>query len=83
MLQKVLISHPSIIHSLQFDFSWSHNTPVSMQRPPPTTQGTTTKENYNKAFPDFRAAKKGVFIMYILSNPSPDRVSAQDIIKMN
>lgn len=82
MLYNVLISHLSIIRSLQFDYGgWMPNSPISLQLPPPTTKGTTSETTMLQTFPAVNTTVQGMATMWLLSQQSSDFVSAQDFIK--
>ncbi|KAM7419361.1 hypothetical protein PAMA_016471 [Pampus argenteus] len=59
----------------QYDYgSWMPNTPITMQRPPPTTKGTTSEATMLETFPNVRATVQGMSIMWLLSKQSSDFV---------
>ncbi|KAM7419363.1 hypothetical protein PAMA_016473 [Pampus argenteus] len=59
----------------QFDYgSWMPNTPITLQRPPPTTKGTTSEATMLETFPNVRATVQGMSIMWLLSKQSSDFV---------
>lgn len=80
--KKVLITHLSIIHQLQYDYGgWMPNTPISLQLPPPTTKGTTSEATMLQTFPDINTTVQGMATLWLLSKDSSDFVSAKYFIK--
>ncbi|XP_034442877.1 hydroperoxide isomerase ALOXE3-like [Hippoglossus hippoglossus] len=64
----------SAVNSGQYDYgAWMPNTPISLQRPPPTTKGP--KENIMmQTLPDISTTVKGMSTMWLLSKESSDFV---------
>uniref|UniRef100_A0A8C5A3D6 Arachidonate 15-lipoxygenase B-like n=1 Tax=Gadus morhua TaxID=8049 RepID=A0A8C5A3D6_GADMO len=63
------------VNNGQFDYgSWMPNTPATLQRPPPTTKGTSDLSSLLETLPDVNATVHGMAIMYLLSKPSSDFV---------
>lgn len=61
---------------MQYDYGgWMPNTPVSLQLPPPTRKGTTSKATMLKTFPDINVTVQGMAAMWLLSKQSTDFVS--------
>lgn len=76
-LYMIHIRFPLIIHSLQYDYGgWMPNTPIALQRPPPTTKGTTSEATMLQTFPDINTTVQGMATMWLLSKQSSDFVSA-------
>lgn len=57
------------------------NTPISLQRPPPTTKGTTSEATMLQTLPDVNTTAQGMATMWLLSKQSSDFVSALDFIE--
>uniref|UniRef100_A0A8C9Y8F7 Lipoxygenase domain-containing protein n=1 Tax=Sander lucioperca TaxID=283035 RepID=A0A8C9Y8F7_SANLU len=71
----LLSSNLSIINSLQYDYGgWMPNTPISLQLPPPTTKGKTSKATMLQTFPDVNTTVQGMATMWLLSKQSSDFV---------
>lgn len=51
------------------------NTPISLQRAPPTTKGTASKETMLETLPDINTTVQGMATMWLLSKQSTDFVS--------
>ncbi|CAB1460032.1 unnamed protein product [Pleuronectes platessa] len=64
----------SAVNSGQYDYgAWMPNTPISLQRPPPTTKGT--KDHIMmQTLPDISTTVKGMSTMWLLSKDSSDFV---------
>ncbi|CAL8399071.1 unnamed protein product [Arctogadus glacialis] len=63
------------VNSGQFDYgSWMPNTPMTLQRPPPTTKGTADESSLLETLPDVNATVHGMAVMYLLSKQSSDFV---------
>lgn len=56
------------------------NTPTSLQLPPPTLKGTTSKATMLKTFPDINVTVQGMATMWLLSKQSTDFVSPSSSI---
>lgn len=68
--------------SLQYDYGgWMPNTPISLQRPPPTTKGTTSEATMLQTFPDVNTTAQGMATMWLLSKQSSDFVSTKGFEK--
>ncbi|KAL4635354.1 hydroperoxide isomerase ALOXE3-like [Arapaima gigas] len=64
------------VNSGQYDFgSWIPNNPFTMQRPPPTTKGTTSESTILQTLPDVNVTVQGMSIFWILSGKSSDFVN--------
>ncbi|KAK2918877.1 polyunsaturated fatty acid lipoxygenase ALOX15B-like [Channa argus] len=65
----------SAVNSGQYDYGgWMPNTPITLQRPPPTTKGTTSEETMLQTFPDVNSTVQGMATMWLLSKQSSDFV---------
>lgn len=65
----------SAVNSGQYDYGgWMPNTPVSLQKPPPTTKGTTSEETMLQTFPNISTTAHGMATMWLLSRQSTDFV---------
>ncbi|XP_067352650.1 hydroperoxide isomerase ALOXE3-like [Channa argus] len=65
----------SAVNSGQYDYGgWMPNTPITLQRPPPTTKGTTSEETMLQTFPDINSTVQGMATMWLLSKQSSDFV---------
>lgn len=63
---------------LQYDFGgWMPNSPLTLQRPPPTKKGEATEATMLATFPDINATVWVMLTLNLLSNPSTDFVSGQ------
>ncbi|XP_034446549.1 hydroperoxide isomerase ALOXE3-like [Hippoglossus hippoglossus] len=64
----------SAVNSGQYDYgAWMPNTPISLQRPPPTTKGT--KDHIMmQTLPDISTTVKGMSTLWLLSKESSDFV---------
>lgn len=56
------------------------NTPVSLQRPPPTTKGKTSEATMLQTFPDINVTVQGMATLWLLSKQSTDFVSKSSSI---
>lgn len=56
------------------------NTPISLQRPPPTAKGTTSEATLLQTLPDVNTTVQGMATMWLLSKQSSDfvRVCARE-----
>ncbi|CAL8295119.1 unnamed protein product [Lota lota] len=64
------------VDSGQFDYgSWMPNTPTTLQRPPPTTKGTTGESSLLDALPDINVTVHGMAVVWLLSKQSSDFVA--------
>ncbi|GAA6214827.1 arachidonate 12-lipoxygenase, 12R-type-like [Lates japonicus] len=65
----------SAVNSGQYDYGgWMPNTPISLQLPPPTKKGTTSKARMLQTFPDVNTTVQGMATMWLLSSQSSDFV---------
>uniref|UniRef100_A0A8C4EJH9 Lipoxygenase domain-containing protein n=1 Tax=Dicentrarchus labrax TaxID=13489 RepID=A0A8C4EJH9_DICLA len=65
----------SAVNSGQYDYGgWMPNTPISLQRPPPTTKGTTSEVTMLQTLPDVNTTVQGMSTMWLLSKQSSDFV---------
>ncbi|XP_028258113.1 arachidonate 12-lipoxygenase, 12R-type-like [Parambassis ranga] len=65
----------SAVNTGQYDYGgWMPNTPISLQRPPPTTKGTTSQATMLATFPDVNTTVQGMATMWLLSKQSSDFV---------
>ncbi|XP_035516964.1 arachidonate 12-lipoxygenase, 12R-type-like [Morone saxatilis] len=65
----------SAVNSGQYDYGgWMPNTPISLQRPPPTTKGTTSEATMLQTLPDINTTVQGMSTMWLLSKQSSDFV---------
>ncbi|XP_060914742.1 hydroperoxide isomerase ALOXE3-like [Labrus mixtus] len=68
------IQHAAV-NSGQYDYGgWMPNTPSSLQLPPPTTKGTTSKVTMLQTFPDVNVTVNGMSTLWLLSKQSSDFV---------
>lgn len=51
------------------------NTPISLQRPPPTTKGMSSEATMLQTLPDINTTVQGMATMWLLSKQSSDFVS--------
>ncbi|CAJ1052383.1 hydroperoxide isomerase ALOXE3-like [Xyrichtys novacula] len=66
----------SAVNTGQYDYGgWMPNTPISLQRPPPTTKGTTSEATMLQTFPDVNTTAQGMATMWLLSKQSSDFVA--------
>ncbi|XP_034543234.1 arachidonate 12-lipoxygenase, 12R-type-like [Notolabrus celidotus] len=60
----------------QYDYGgWMPNSPISLQRAPPTTKGTSSEATMLQTFPDINASVQGMATLWLLSKPSTDTVA--------
>lgn len=65
----------SAVNTGQYDYGgWMPNTPISLQRPPPTTKGTTSEATMLQTLPDVNTTVQGMSTMWLLSKQSSDFV---------
>ncbi|XP_037620707.1 arachidonate 12-lipoxygenase, 12R-type-like [Sebastes umbrosus] len=63
----------SAVNTGQYDYGgWMPNTPISLQRPPPTTKGTTSEATMLETFPDVATTVQGMSTLWLLSQQSSD-----------
>ncbi|XP_044201131.1 hydroperoxide isomerase ALOXE3-like [Thunnus albacares] len=63
----------SAVNSGQYDYGgWMPNTPTSLQQPPPTTKGTTSKATMLQTFPDISTTVHGMATLWLLSRQYSD-----------
>uniref|UniRef100_A0A3Q3GHC7 Lipoxygenase domain-containing protein n=1 Tax=Labrus bergylta TaxID=56723 RepID=A0A3Q3GHC7_9LABR len=68
------IQHAAM-NSGQYDYcGWMPNAPSSLQLPPPTTKGTTSKATMLQTFPDVNVTVNGMSTLWLLSKQSSDFV---------
>ncbi|KAF7658082.1 hypothetical protein LDENG_00017890 [Lucifuga dentata] len=61
----------SAVNSGQHDYGgWMPNIPISLQRPPPTTKGTTSEAVMLQTLPDVNTTVQGMSTMWLLSKQS-------------
>ncbi|XP_036437024.1 hydroperoxide isomerase ALOXE3-like isoform X2 [Colossoma macropomum] len=69
----VSVQHAAVNNG-QFDFGgWMPNFPSSLQCPPPSHKGSTTKDFLLAALPDVRTTVHTMAVVYLLSQGSSDR----------
>lgn len=65
----------SAVNGGQYDYGgWMPNTPISMQRPPPTKKGTSSKATLLHTLPDVNTTVQGMATLWLLSKQSSDFV---------
>ncbi|KAM6942360.1 polyunsaturated fatty acid lipoxygenase ALOX15B-like [Lycodopsis pacificus] len=65
----------SAVNAGQYDYGgWMPNTPLTLQRPPPTTKGTTSVTTMMKTFPDVNTTVHGMAVVWLLGKQSTDSV---------
>ncbi|XP_034400084.1 arachidonate 12-lipoxygenase, 12R-type-like [Cyclopterus lumpus] len=65
----------SAVNTGQFDYGgWMPNTPISLQRPPPTTKGTTSEATMLQTLPNVDTTIQGLSTLWLLSKKSTDSV---------
>ncbi|KAK9540484.1 hypothetical protein VZT92_002934 [Zoarces viviparus] len=65
----------SAVNTGQYDYGgWMPNTPLTLQRPPPTTKGTTSETTMLQTLPAVNATVNGMSVMWLLSRQSTDSV---------
>ncbi|KAM3864529.1 arachidonate 12-lipoxygenase, 12R-type-like [Diretmus argenteus] len=65
----------SAVNGGQYDYGgWMPNTPISLQRPPPTTKGSSSESTMLQTFPDINTTVQGMSVMWLLSQQSSDFV---------
>ncbi|XP_059196990.1 arachidonate 12-lipoxygenase, 12R-type-like [Centropristis striata] len=65
----------SAVNTGQYDYSgWMPNSPVSLQHPPPTTKGTTSKATMLQTLPNKGATANGMAVLWLLSQQYSDFV---------
>uniref|UniRef100_A0A3Q3JZ69 Lipoxygenase domain-containing protein n=1 Tax=Monopterus albus TaxID=43700 RepID=A0A3Q3JZ69_MONAL len=63
------------VNSGQYDYGgWMPNAPPTLQRPPPTTKGTTSEATMMQTFPDVNATVQIMSVLWLLSKESSDFV---------
>ncbi|KAM7008635.1 arachidonate 12-lipoxygenase, 12R-type-like [Tautogolabrus adspersus] len=66
----------SAVNSGQYDYGgWMPNTPISLQRAPPTTKGTTSEATMLQTLPDVNTTAQGMSTLWLLSKQSTDFVA--------
>ncbi|KAL1023804.1 hypothetical protein UPYG_G00046440 [Umbra pygmaea] len=66
----------SAVNSGQYDYgSWMPNTPITLQQPPPTTKGQSTKSTMLETLPDVGTTAQGMSTLWLLSKQSSDFVA--------
>ncbi|XP_075947442.1 polyunsaturated fatty acid lipoxygenase ALOX15B-like [Anarhichas minor] len=65
----------SAVNAGQYDYAgWMPNNPLTLQRPPPTTKGTTSEATMLETFPDVNATVQILATVWLLSSQSTDSV---------
>ncbi|KAF1378127.1 hypothetical protein PFLUV_G00186870 [Perca fluviatilis] len=65
----------SAVNNGQYDYGgWMPNTPISLQLPPPTTKGKTSKATMLQTFPSVNTTVQGMATVWLLSSQSSDFV---------
>ncbi|XP_031727291.1 arachidonate 15-lipoxygenase B-like isoform X3 [Anarrhichthys ocellatus] len=65
----------SAVNAGQYDYAgWMPNTPLTLQRPPPTTKGTTSEATILQTFPAVNATVQIAATVWLLSRQSTDSV---------
>ncbi|XP_061685574.1 arachidonate 12-lipoxygenase, 12R-type-like [Syngnathoides biaculeatus] len=63
------------VNSGQYDYGgWMPNTPATLQRPPPTEKGTTSKATMLETLPPINVTVQGMATVWLLSRQSSDFV---------
>lgn len=63
----------SAVNTGQYDYGgWMPNTPISLQRPPPTTKGMSSEATMLQTLPDINTTVQGMATMWLLSKQSSD-----------
>ncbi|XP_019717373.1 arachidonate 12-lipoxygenase, 12R-type-like isoform X1 [Hippocampus comes] len=63
------------VNSGQFDYGgWMPNTPLTLQRPPPTKKGTTSEATMLQTLPVINVTVQGMAVVWLLSRQSSDFV---------
>ncbi|XP_041641067.1 polyunsaturated fatty acid lipoxygenase ALOX15B-like [Cheilinus undulatus] len=66
----------SAVNSGQYDYGgWMPNTPISLQRAPPTAKGTASEATMLQTLPDINTTVQGMSTMWLLSKQSSDFVA--------
>uniref|UniRef100_A0A3Q3GCI4 Arachidonate 12-lipoxygenase, 12R-type-like n=1 Tax=Labrus bergylta TaxID=56723 RepID=A0A3Q3GCI4_9LABR len=66
----------SAVNSGQYDYGgWMPNTPMTLQRAPPTTKGTTSEATMLQTLPDVNVTVQGMSTLWLLSKQSSDFVA--------
>ncbi|XP_020504079.2 arachidonate 12-lipoxygenase, 12R-type-like [Labrus bergylta] len=66
----------SAVNSGQYDYGgWMPNTPITLQRAPPTTKGTTSEATMLQTLPDVNVTVQGMSTLWLLSKQSSDFVA--------
>ncbi|XP_078138881.1 polyunsaturated fatty acid lipoxygenase ALOX15B-like [Centroberyx gerrardi] len=66
----------SAVNTGQYDYGgWMPNTPISLQRAPPTTKGSSSESTMLQTFPDVNTTVQGMSTMWLLSKQSSDFVA--------
>ncbi|XP_061686115.1 arachidonate 12-lipoxygenase, 12R-type-like [Syngnathoides biaculeatus] len=67
------------VNNGQYDYSaWMPNTPTTLQRPPPTTKGTTSEATMLQTLPPINMTVRGMVTVLVLSKESSDFVPLGD-----
>ncbi|KAK9539505.1 hypothetical protein VZT92_004607 [Zoarces viviparus] len=65
----------SAVNAGQYDYGgWMPNNPLTLQRPPPTTKGTTSENTMLETLPAVNATVQIIATVWLLSNQSTDSV---------
>ncbi|KAM4603990.1 polyunsaturated fatty acid lipoxygenase ALOX15B-like isoform 1-T1 [Polymixia lowei] len=68
-------SQHAAVNSGQYDYGgWMPNTPISLQRAPPTTKGTSSESTMLQTLPDVSTTVQGMSTLWLLSKQSTDFV---------
>ncbi|MEQ2316364.1 hypothetical protein AMECASPLE_031809 [Ameca splendens] len=68
---------------LQYDFiSWMPNTPVSLERPPPSRKGEATEATLLDTFPTVDNTVNGMAAVWLLSKQSSNCVGGHSFVNM-
>ncbi|XP_061535760.1 arachidonate 12-lipoxygenase, 12R-type-like [Phycodurus eques] len=63
------------VNNGQYDYSfWMPNTPITLQRPPPTKKGTTSEATMLQTLPPISVTVHGIAVVWLLSRQSSDFV---------
>uniref|UniRef100_A0A3Q2YKX3 Lipoxygenase domain-containing protein n=1 Tax=Hippocampus comes TaxID=109280 RepID=A0A3Q2YKX3_HIPCM len=68
-------SQHAAVNNGQFDYGgWMPNTPLTLQRPPPTKKGTTSEATMLQTLPVINVTVQGMAVVWLLSRQSSDFV---------
>lgn len=72
------------VNSGQYDYdAWLPNAPMSLQRPPPTTKGTSSKELMLETLPNIGSTVNGMAVVWLLSKQSSDFIALGSFPEMH